>query len=351
MQTISVKGQDPYDIKIEKGLIAKCGHLIRTVSAANKVMLITDSNVSPLYEAVVCDSLRTSGYETSSHIFIAGEKSKHIGTVTGMLESLAEARLGRDDLVVALGGGVCGDLAGFAAAIYLRGIDFVQIPTTLLAQIDSSVGGKTGCDLPAQKNLVGAFHNPKLVLIDPDVLDTLPGRYMRDGMGEAVKYGCIASESLFKKASSSNYKDYIEEIIEECVERKRDIVERDFKESGERMLLNFGHTIAHSIEAYYNYERESHGEAVGIGMVLITEAAEKAGLTEEGTSDRIKNALIRLGLPTETDIPTENLAKLAGYDKKRQGQNINLVLPRRIGAAFIHPIAQSDLPDFINGKI
>lgn len=291
MKKLTVNVGKTYEIIIEKGIMQECGAYIKKVSSAKKVCVITDSNVAPLYLDRVVSGLEKEGYEVFSFIFKAGESSKTTAVIVEMVEFLAEKGLTRKDLVVALGGGVCGDMAGFAAAVYLRGIDFVQIPTTLLSQVDSSVGGKTGVDLPQGKNLCGAFHQPVLVLIDPLALHTLSDHYFSDGMGEVIKAGCIKSAQLFEKIENKDVKENIEEIIFECVDIKRGVVERDEKEQGERALLNFGHTIGHGIEKLHNFSGVSHGEAVGIGMLMISEIGEKAGLTEKGTADRIKAVL------------------------------------------------------------
>ena len=238
MKKLTVNVGKTYEIIIEKGIMQECGAYIKKVSSAKKVCVITDSNVAPLYLDRVVSDLEKEGYEVFSFIFKAGESSKTTAVIVEMVEFLAEKGLTRKDLVVALGGGVCGDMAGFAAAIYLRGIDFVQIPTTLLSQVDSSVGGKTGVDLPQGKNLCGAFHQPILVLIDPLALHTLSDHYFSDGMGEVIKAGCIKSAQLFEKIENKDVKENIEEIIFECVDIKRGVVERDEKEQGERALLN-----------------------------------------------------------------------------------------------------------------
>lgn len=281
-----------------------------------KVCVITDSNVAPLYLDRVVSDLEKEGYEVFSFIFKAGESSKTTAVIVEMVEFLAEKGLTRKDLVVALGGGVCGDMAGFAAAVYLRGIDFVQIPTTLLSQVDSSVGGKTGVDLPQGKNLCGAFHQPVLVLIDPLALHTLSDHYFSDGMGEVIKAGCIKSAQLFEKIENKDVKENIEEIIFECVDIKRGVVERDEKEQGERALLNFGHTIGHGIEKLHNFSGVSHGEAVGIGMLMISEIGEKAGLTEKGTADRIKAVLEKYNMKTSDNHSAESIIEAMQSDKK-----------------------------------
>lgn len=338
MKKLTVNVGKIYEILIEKGIMDNCGSYIKKVSAAKKVCVITDSNVAPLYLDKVVKSLEDVGYEVCSFVFKAGESSKTTATVVEMVEFLAENALTRKDLVVALGGGVCGDMAGFAAAIYLRGIDFVQIPTTLLSQVDSSVGGKTGVDLPQGKNLCGAFHQPVLVLIDPFALNTLSDHFFSDGMGEVIKAGCIKSASLFEKIETEDVKENIEDIIYACVDIKRGVVERDEKEQGERALLNFGHTIGHGIEKLHNFSGISHGEAVGIGMAMISKIGENAGLTENGTSARIKAVLEKFNMKTADDNAVEDIIAAMQSDKKRTSSGINFVMLKKIGDSFIYPV-------------
>lgn len=343
MKKLTVNVAGGYDILIEEGLLPSCGAHIKAVSGAKKVMIITDSNVAPLYLEQVKSALGEAGFAVFDHIFQAGESSKTIDSVYNMVLAMADAALTRKDLVVALGGGVCGDMAGFAASVYLRGIDYVQIPTTLLSQIDSSVGGKTGIDLPHGKNLCGAFHQPVLVLIDPMVLDTLPAHFFADGMAEAIKYGCIKSKTLFERLEKQDAKSFIEDLIYDCVDIKRGVVERDEKEQGERALLNFGHTIGHAIEKHYHFERYSHGEAVGIGMVMITRISERLGLTPSGTADRICGLLKKYALPVSDSIGSEDVLSAMSLDKKRTGSGINFIMLGAIGDSFIRPVATRDL--------
>lgn len=350
MSRLHVNVQRGYDIIIERGSISRAGELIREVSGAARAAVITDSNVSPLYAQTVAETLSESGFETFVTAFPAGEASKHLGTIYRMQCFLAESGLTRGDIIIALGGGVTGDMAGFCASIYMRGIDFVQIPTSLLAQIDSSVGGKTGVDLPAGKNLCGSFWQPIRVIIDPDVLATLPPLYFRDGLGEAIKYGCIKSKSLFERLLSQRVEDFLEELIYECVNIKRQVVENDEKESGERMLLNFGHTLGHSIEKYYAFKGLSHGQAVGIGMVMIAEAGEANGLTESGTARRIAEVLERYGLPVSDPAPLNELIKAAAGDKKRSSDGLRLVLLNEIGSSKIHTVKLDELNGFFCRK-
>ena len=345
---MTVHTAKPYEILLERGLLSRAGEECAKLFAPGaRAMLISDSNVYPLFGEKVAASLREAGFRVFSCTFPAGEQSKQLSTVEGFYRALAENHFTRSDFVVALGGGVTGDMAGFAAATFLRGIDFVQVPTSLLAQVDSSVGGKTGVDLPFGKNLVGAFHQPRLVLIDPDTLDALPPHFFADGMGEVIKYGCIRDKDLFENLEKQDVKEHLEEVIFRCVDCKRQIVEADALEKGERMLLNFGHTLGHAMEKLRDFQGLSHGEAVGIGMVLISQAGEKTGLTQPGTADRIAALLEKYGLPTKTtDTPAE-LAAAASLDKKTDGDNLHLILLQSIGEACIHTIPAADLLGFL----
>lgn len=350
MKTLNVKVGRGYNIFIEKGIISSCGKYIKEVSNAAKVCLISDTNVYKIYGCVVDEQLKSVGYDVLTYVFEAGEESKTTATVISMVEFMAENGLTRSDLVVALGGGVCGDMAGFAAAIYLRGIDFVQIPTSLLAQVDSSVGGKTAVDLPQGKNLCGAFHQPVLVLIDPNTLDTLTPHFFSDGMAEVIKTGCIKSASLFEKTEKQNAKDIIDDIIFECVSIKAGVVERDEKEHGERALLNFGHTSGHAIEKLHNFTTVSHGEAVGIGMVMITKAGEANSITEKGTSERIANVIKKYNLMTEDSNALSDIIASMNADKKRTADSINFVLLSEIGKSYTQKIKNEDIPKFFGLK-
>ncbi len=346
--TVSLPQGTEYDILIEKGILNSCGKYIKDAVDSQRAAVITDSNVAELYLKKTISSLNEAGFETVSYVFKAGEASKNTVNLIKIVEFLAANELTRKDVVVALGGGVTGDMASFAAAIYLRGIRCVEIPTTLLSQVDSSVGGKTAVNLPQGKNLCGAFHQPSLVLVDIETLKTLPQHYFRDGMGEVIKYGCIKSRQLFEKIEENNIRDIIEDVIYECIDIKRKVVERDEKESGERRLLNFGHTAGHSIEKLNNFSGISHGEAVGIGMLLITRASEKNGLTEEGTAVRIEKVLKKYGLKTSDSHPIEEIIKNMNNDKKRISDSISFILIKSIGDSYIKNIKLSDIPDFFN---
>jgi 3-dehydroquinate synthase len=350
MKKITLSATGKYDILVEKGLLAKSGKLTRAVSKAVKAAVITDSNVAELYSEAVLQSLKSAGFETNLFVFPAGECSKSHKTLLDIYSFLAESDITRSDIIIALGGGVTGDMAGFAAATFLRGIDFIQIPTTLLAQTDSSIGGKTGVDLEQGKNLVGSFYQPRLVICDPAVLATLSPRIFNDGMAEVVKHGCIKDYNLFKKINfAKNIDDILFEMICRSIEIKRDVVENDEKEKGERMLLNFGHTMGHAIEKVYNFGTYTHGEAVAMGMVLVAEVGETNGLTQKGTAEQIKSLLIKLNLPIECPVNIKELAKAAINDKKRSGGSINLVLLKKLGEAFTLKLPITELESFFSG--
>lgn len=347
MKTIHVGTGKPYDIFIERGILDNAGEYASKLSRAQKACVVSDTNVAPLYLDRVVKSLEAAGIQTVSHIFEAGEKSKHLGTIADIYSTLSGFKITRKDIIVALGGGVCGDMAGFAAASWLRGIDFIQIPTSLLAQVDSSVGGKTGVDLPQGKNLVGAFHQPIAVLIDSCTLSTLPRVFKTDGMGEVIKYGCIKDAAFFERLENGNAWDDIEGIIEVCVSIKRDVVSRDEKEAGERMLLNFGHTLGHAIEKLSGFSGITHGMAVAVGMVLIAKAGEKNNITPSGTAQRIASLCKKYSLPTETAYSFRDIAAAAMADKKTAGASISLVLLNSIGDSFTKKVALDALEEFI----
>ena len=348
MKTLTVNAMSAtYDIQIKKGILSECAKFISDVVRGKKAMIVTDTNVAPLYLDKVKENLINAGFETYSHIFTAGEESKHLGTVAGIYDSLSENEFTRKDFIVALGGGVCGDISGFAASTYMRGIDFVQIPTTLLSQVDSSVGGKTGVDTKYGKNLVGAFYQPKLVLIDPDTLNTLSNHYFADGMGEVVKYGCIRNAELFTMLENVDIKENIEDIILECLKIKRDVVVEDEKESGVRMILNFGHTAGHSIEKLAQFKK-SHGECVAKGMVMITKASEDLGITEAGTAKRIEALCSKCNLDTSCDYDIDTVALHARNDKKGSGNHLNIILIDKIGNSIIHTIDKNDFAKYLS---
>lgn len=273
MKIINVKASSSYKIYIERGLLENCGKIIAETVKTRTVAVITDDIVDSLYYNTLENALKKEGFSVVKFVFKNGEASKSTETLNNIYTFLCENSITRSDCIIALGGGVVGDISGYAAATFLRGLQYIQIPTTLLAQIDSSVGGKTAIDLPCGKNLVGAFKQPACVICDPDVLSTLSEKILSDGMAEAIKYGMIRDEKLFELIASNNIENVnnsIDEIIYKCISIKRDVVENDEFDTGERMILNFGHTLGHAVESYYNYETYTHGSAVAIGMYMIT---------------------------------------------------------------------------------
>lgn len=346
---IHVNAGIPYDVIIEKGALDKCGELIKSVvPKSERALIVSDSNVAPIYADKVKASLEAEGYKVFTHVFPAGEENKRLTAIEGMYAAMAAAELSRTDFAVALGGGVTGDMCGFAAATYLRGIKFVQIPTTVLSQNDSSVGGKTGIDLECGKNLVGSFWQPCLVIADVNTLNSLPPRYITDGFGEIIKHGCIKSAELFELIEKhSTDMNMIEELTARSIEIKSGVVERDERESGERMLLNFGHTLGHAIEKCCNFTKYAHGEAVGIGMLMMARAGEAAGLTQSGTADRIEAVLKNCGMPTSCEFTAEEICDAAMLDKKRRGDSMNIVLLKSIGDSFVYKIKCADMLEFV----
>lgn len=339
----------PYDLFIGEGLYSGTGKLCREVNNGQRALIVSDSHVAPLYAKEIAISLDAAGYQTGLFTFPAGEANKRLETIAALYGRLAAGDFTRSDLIVALGGGVTGDMAGFAAATWLRGIDFVQIPTSLLAQVDSSVGGKTGVDIAEGKNLVGAFWQPARVIADTGSLNTLPPAFITDGLGEVVKYACIRDAELFGLLEQGNVLSEAnrERTITRCIDCKSTVVERDERESGERKLLNFGHTLGHALEKYYRYSGPTHGCAVAVGMAVITEASELRGLTAPGTAKRLKALLEKLGLPASDQVPVREYLPGVALDKKRTGSAIDLVLLHEIGDAFVYRIPVKELADFM----
>ena len=338
MKKIAVKASKPYEVLIEQGIIKNCGKLISDVTKTRFAAIVTDDIVDSLYSDTVISSLEESGFRVVKFVFKNGEPSKCSETLNRIYDFLAENNITRSDCLIALGGGVVGDITGYAAATYLRGLGFIQIPTTLLAQIDSSVGGKTAIDLPCGKNLVGAFKQPELVICDPLTLKTLSPETVSDGMAEAIKYGMIRSSELFGIIAShsiENYFDVIDDIIFRCVSIKRDIVENDEFDKGERMLLNFGHTLGHAVESFYNYTKYTHGNAVAVGMHMITEQAVKHGDCEKSALEKLDAVISSYKLPLVTDAPVSELISLCSNDKKCESSNINAIICSDIGISSI----------------
>lgn len=342
MNCITVNASRSYDIKIGSGLLSNVGEELKNLGRIQKICIVSESTVYPLYGEKLVTDLHNVGFDVISYVFPAGEENKNGYVFLELLNYLAENKLTRSDLIVALGGGVVGDLAGFAAASFLRGIRFVQIPTTLLAAVDSSVGGKTAIDLPAGKNLCGAFYQPSLVLCDTDVLQTLPPEVFRAGCAEVIKYGILYDTQLFSQLEQNGLNFDREAVITRCIELKRDVVMEDEFDTGMRMKLNLGHTIGHGVEAKSHFS-VSHGEAVGIGMAIISRAAAKRGMCAQSTCNRILSVLENFGLSTYTNYSAEELYTYTLSDKKRSGGTVNLIIPVEIGNCAIMPIPVSEL--------
>ncbi len=345
MRTVRVDASKRYDILIGQGLLGNSGSYVRSAAGGGKAAVITDDVVDRLYADTVEKSLQGEGYKTSKFIVASGEKSKNAGNFIAILNFLAENAFTRKDCVIALGGGVVGDLAGFAAASYMRGIGLVQIPTTLLSAVDSSVGGKTAIDLDTGKNLAGAFYQPDLVICDYSALDTLGGDLISAGCAEVIKYGVIADGELFARLKQPVTEQY-EEIIARCVSIKRDIVCKDERDGGIRNILNFGHTIGHAIELCSAYEI-THGFAVAAGMAAMARAACSLGLCGEGCRDDILEMIRRHGLPTRTRFGAEELFKAALSDKKSGGGTITIIVPREIGCSELMRVTMAELKEII----
>ncbi|BAL00982.1 3-dehydroquinate synthase [Oscillibacter valericigenes Sjm18-20] len=342
IQTIPIKTQPEYTVFIGPGLLGRCGELIASALAPCRAAVVTDSNVAKLYLSQVEESLRLAGFAVCAHIFPAGEESKNLSTLSQVLEFLAEEQLTRSDCVVALGGGVCGDMAGFAAGCYLRGIKYVQLPTTLLSAVDSSVGGKTAVDLRHGKNLAGLFLQPSAVVCDMDCLKTLPPLERADGAAEAIKTGVLSDEGLFALFDTDDLTGDLGEIVARCIAFKGSLVERDELDNGLRRTLNLGHTAGHAIEKCSGYTVH-HGHAVAAGLSIIARAAEALGWTEEPCAKRICTVLRRNCLPTGTEYSPRALAHAALADKKRRGGEIALVIPRRIGTCGMKTVSVGEL--------
>lgn len=342
MQTIHVRTVPEYDVIIGPGLLTECGRRLREAVPLCHMAVVADSNVAPLYLETVKASLLEAGYQVSAYVFPAGEGSKNFETLSHILEFLAEEHLTRTDCVAALGGGVTGDMAGLAAALYLRGVRYVQLPTTLLAAVDSSVGGKTAIDLKAGKNLAGAFMQPAAVLCDTSCLNTLPPDVFADGAAEAIKTGVLCDESLFALFEDGALTAVPEEVIARCVAFKAGVVERDEKEQGERKLLNLGHTVGHAIEKCSNFTIP-HGHAVAAGLAVIARAAEKLGWTDGPAAERIAACLEKNRLSVRTGFEARALALAALSDKKRAGDSITIVVPKAIGRCELKKMPVSQL--------
>ena len=340
MNIVTVNASKKYDILIDAGLLSQIGEEAKKLGKAEKICIVSDSTVFPLYGEIVTDSLVRAGFSVSQFVFPAGEESKNAEIYLALLNYMAEQKITRTDLILALGGGVVGDLAGFAAATYLRGIRFVQVPTTLLAAVDSSVGGKTAIDLPSGKNLAGAFCQPSLVLFDTNVLNTLPTHIFRDGCAEVIKYGILYDPALFSHLEEQVMDFDRKQVITRCIELKRNVVMEDEFDTGLRMKLNLGHTVGHGVEASSNFTL-SHGQSVAIGIAIVCRASNCPD------KDRILSLLEKFGLPVTTDLPLDSVYSYTLSDKKRSGGIVNLIIPSQIGNCSIVPTPVETLKTFI----
>ncbi len=350
MRTITVNASGKYDIIVGSGIIENCAEYISKATKAKSFAIVADDNTDRFYGNVVADSLKNAGYNVCKFVFPHGEASKCLSQLNEIYMFLCENHITRSDCLIALGGGVTGDMTGLAAATYLRGLDYIQIPTSLLAQVDSSVGGKTAIDLPCGKNLVGAFKQPNLVLCDIGTLSTLPRDFFIDGMGEVVKYGMIKSAELFDILDGhdiNNINDVLEDVICRCISIKRDVVEADEFDHGDRMLLNFGHTLGHSIEQHYNFTGMSHGRAVSIGMVMMTELAEKRGMCDAGTCEKLISCLKKYELPVSSELKTSQLGDACLNDKKRSGGSISVVICSEVGKSSYVKLSIEEFLDLL----
>jgi 3-dehydroquinate synthase len=346
-------GENSYSIFIERGCLSGIGRYIAaTCPSCRRAAIITDDNVGGLYGKWLEEDIASQGIISSVISVRPGEASKSLETLKEVYGKLSDMKLTREDLILTLGGGVVGDLGGFAAATYLRGIPYIQVPTSLLAQVDSSIGGKVAVDLPWGKNLVGSFYQPKAVFIDPELLRTLSARNLHDGLAEVIKYGFIKDKALLQELEGCSDDDdllsKIDSVIYRCCRIKKELVEQDEKDFGCRMLLNFGHTFGHAVEKYFGYEKYTHGEAVSIGMAHITRAGERLGITEKGTAAYLETLLKKFGL--DFQLPQMDRATLEEtmlLDKKSSGDSISLVLLKRAGDAFIEKIDRSEIGKFL----
>lgn len=346
MRTVRVSASREYEVQVAAGLLTEAGERIRAVTKAACAVIVSDDNVFPLYGAKVTAALEDAGFKVLHYVVPHGERSKSLEVYGQLLQFLSVNRVNRSDVLIALGGGVVGDLTGFAASTYQRGMDFVQIPTSLLAAVDSSVGGKTAVNLPTGKNQVGTFYQPALVLCDPETLQTLPDAEYRCGCAEVIKYGVLGNAAFFNELNTTPAIDQIEHVISTCVEMKRDIVHEDEYDRGLRQLLNLGHSVGHAVEACSNFT-VLHGQAVAIGMAVITRAAYEKGLCFRNTLDAVLEILEKYQLPTKAAYSLEDMSRAALADKKLAGGVIKLIVPREIGTCDIIPVPADEIKDWL----
>ncbi len=351
MRTVHVPASVPYDVEIGPGLLPSLGGVLRqSCPGAGRYVLVTDSTVAPLWAAAAQKGLDDRGLAGDIFVLPAGEESKTAARLTEILNFAAARGLTRSDALVALGGGMVGDITGLAAAVYMRGIRYVQVPTTLLAAVDSSVGGKTAVDLPAGKNLMGAFWQPRHVLCDTDALTTLPEADFASGCAEVIKTALLFDEDLFSLLEREGPDFPLEEVIARCVIHKRDVVAEDERDTGRRALLNLGHTLGHAVEAESGYTL-SHGEAVAIGMATVCRAAAAYGFCAAALPGRVEALLKRFGLPARAGVPLDTLMGRMLSDKKRSGNMVSVIVPEDIGRCDTRPMDRAALYDFMKAGI
>jgi 3-dehydroquinate synthase len=351
MLEINLK-DNSYNIYIERNILNRVGEYLKENYSSKKIAVITDSNLEKLYGENLKKIIEEKGFNTKIISVKPGEQSKSIDSLKEIYNEFSRFKLGREDLIMTFGGGVVGDLGGFAASTYLRGVPYIQVPTSLLAQVDSSIGGKVAVDLPWGKNLVGSFYHPKAVFIDPEMLKTLDKKFLSDGLAEVIKYGFIRDKNIIHElmnyTNDEDLLDNIDPLIFKCCSIKKSVVEVDEKDFGERMLLNFGHTLGHAVEKYYNYKEYTHGEAVAIGMAEITRKSEKLHITEKGASKCIEEVLRKYELPYKApSMNSEEVFNTIVLDKKSTGESINLIMLKRIGEGVIRKVSINELEHYI----
>lgn len=347
MKCIHVNASRQYNVEIQHGALAIAGEeTLKATHTIGKALIVSDENVFPLYGETVAESLRATGYGVHTFVFKGGEDTKSIKTYEAIIAALSENRFTRSDVLVALGGGIVGDVGGFAAATYQRGIKLVQLPTTLLADVDSSVGGKTAVNLPTGKNQLGCFYQPSLVLCDTDALSTLPEAEYKNGCGEIIKYAVLAGGELFSMIENADIRTQYADVIARCVTIKRDIVGEDEFDTGRRRLLNLGHTFGHAIEKCSGYSIP-HGAAVGIGLAMMCRAAHKRGYCTSDVPEKVEKLLAKYGMSDAADFTAQELYNAALSDKKIAGGSVSLVIPEKIGCCHALTVSCGDMPGWL----
>ena len=350
MKTITIHTASTYNVYVGAGLMTHLSDFLSSNIPGQKVVIVSDSNVWPLYGNQMQEQLNLLGFSTFHYVFPAGEQQKCIDTYLAITEYLASIHFTRADLLIALGGGVVGDLAGFVAATYLRGVAYIQVPTSLLAMVDSSVGGKTAIDLSVGKNLIGAFYQPNLVICDTSALSTLPPEIFRDGCAEVIKYGILFDNALFSHLESCGLEFDTEYVVSRCIELKRDIVSMDEFDRGERQKLNLGHTFGHGIEARSNFSI-SHGQAVAMGTAIVSKVSKHMGYCDVHTASRIENLLRKFTFTLASPYSSEEICPYVLSDKKRNGSYINLILPEEIGKCITVSFPVNEIPSIIKAGL